>query len=83
MAVSVQVVGEGVGEEELGELALPEGDQGGCGRVRVVGLHLHALTEVHERFVDFACFGEGGAGGLCGACAFGACMDGQFSMTSG
>ena len=38
----------------------------------IVGLHLHALAEVHEGLVDFACFGEGGAGGFGGAGAFGA-----------
>jgi len=68
---------EGVGEEELGEFALAEGDKGGFrggGRLvggvgvvllAVVGLHLHALAEVHEGFIDFTGFGE------CRACGFG------------
>ncbi len=68
---------EGVGEEELGEFALAEGDEGGFrgGRgwvggvgvvlLAVVGLHLHALAEIHEGFVDFSGFGE------CCACGLG------------
>lgn len=65
--------GERVREEQFGEFALAEGNNGrGLQGVGVVGLHLHALAEIHEGLVDFACFGESGACCFCCAGAFGA-----------
>lgn len=47
---------ERVAEQELGELALAERYNGWCTGGGVVGLHLHALSEIHEGLVDLAGF---------------------------
>lgn len=65
---------EGIGEEQLCELALPDGELGervvgGC--PGDAGRRLKGLAEVHERLVDFSGFVEGVAGSVCGACALG------------
>jgi hypothetical protein len=76
---------ERVGEEELGQFALTEGDDVLCllvdrkkhsirgtyfGAVLIIGLHLHTLTKIHQRLVDLAGFSEGSTRSLCIACTF-------------
>ena len=39
----------------------------------IVGLELHTLSQIHERFVDFAGLSESGAGGFGSTSTLGAC----------
>ena len=66
---------KGVREEQLRELALPEGDNVLLVAFLVIALHLHALTKVHQAFVDLASFSESCSSGLCLTGAFGAYID--------
>ena len=56
---------ERVVEQDLGEFAGAEGNEGAFIAVLCVGLHLHALAKIHERFIDLASFRESSA------CSFG------------
>jgi len=62
---------ERVAEQELGELALSEWYYGWCAGGGIVGLHLHALAEIHKRFVDLACLCKSSTGRFSGASALG------------